>query len=149
VEKCIHLVRRLRTFNWGKCNSLSVYYASPRVISIYNLLLVTQTFTYLLLNQLIFSYALSGTNSTSSKRSHLPHPRRIHSLAHRQVINVSAGRFHSLAVTKCGRVYSWGHGRGGRLGHGDEEVRMIPTVCVWGGGGAFTYTKLSHVCSVF
>jgi alpha-tubulin suppressor-like RCC1 family protein len=101
-------------------------------------LLLKHLHIYLLLNQLILSYALSGTNSTSSKRSHLPRPRRIHSLAHRQVINVSAGRFHSLAVTKCGRVYSWGHGRGGRLGHGDEEVRMIPTVCVWG-GGAFTY----------
>lgn len=60
--------------------------------------------------------------------SKLPSPRRIHGLAHMEIVKISAGRFHSLAVTRNGRVFSWGHGRGGRLGHGDEEVKIHPTV---------------------
>ncbi len=36
-------------------------------------------------------------------------------------------RYHSAAVTKCGRLYTWGHGKSGRLGHGDEVTCMLPT----------------------
>lgn len=36
-------------------------------------------------------------------------------------------RFHSAAVTSCGHLFTWGHGRSGRLGHGNEEVCMLPT----------------------
>lgn len=37
-------------------------------------------------------------------------------------------RHHSAAVTRCGRLFTWGHGRSGRLGHGNEEVCMLPTL---------------------
>ncbi|KAB7494648.1 E3 ubiquitin-protein ligase HERC2, partial [Armadillidium nasatum] len=33
---------------------------------------------------------------------------------------------HSLALTFSGRVYSWGNGAGGRLGHGDQTSRSEP-----------------------
>ena len=33
---------------------------------------------------------------------------------------------HSLAVTEVGRVYSWGGGSAGRLGHGDQEDQGTP-----------------------
>lgn len=36
-------------------------------------------------------------------------------------------RHHSAAITKCGRLYTWGHGKSGRLGHGNEHVCMLPT----------------------
>ncbi|CAN0084353.1 unnamed protein product, partial [Phaeothamnion confervicola] len=35
-------------------------------------------------------------------------------------------KFLSVLSARPGRV-RWGHGRGGRLGHGDENVRMVPT----------------------
>lgn len=35
---------------------------------------------------------------------------------------------HYLALTKEGRVYSWGCGDGGRLGHGDFSSRDDPTL---------------------
>ncbi|XVE90196.1 hypothetical protein DITRI_Ditri20bG0059300 [Diplodiscus trichospermus] len=35
---------------------------------------------------------------------------------------VSAAKFHSVAVTDCGKVYTWGFGRGGRLGHPDFDI---------------------------
>ncbi|XVF06631.1 hypothetical protein REPUB_Repub06bG0066400 [Reevesia pubescens] len=35
---------------------------------------------------------------------------------------VSASKFHSVAVTAHGKVYTWGFGRGGRLGHPDFDI---------------------------
>ncbi|XVE62554.1 hypothetical protein DITRI_Ditri06bG0127100 [Diplodiscus trichospermus] len=35
---------------------------------------------------------------------------------------VSAAKFHSVAVTAHGEVYTWGFGRGGRLGHPDFDI---------------------------
>ncbi len=34
---------------------------------------------------------------------------------------------HSLACTKTGEVYSWGDGYKGKLGHGDQESKELPT----------------------
>ncbi|CAM9159061.1 unnamed protein product [Choristocarpus tenellus] len=55
-------------------------------------------------------------------------PRRVESLANLQVVCVAASRYHSVAVTLGGKVFTWGHGRSGRLGHGDEGVRILPTL---------------------
>ncbi|CAI7862495.1 unnamed protein product [Closterium sp. NIES-53] len=38
------------------------------------------------------------------------------------VMAVAAGRFHSAAVTARGELFTWGFGRGGRLGHPDFDV---------------------------
>ncbi|CAI5462978.1 unnamed protein product [Closterium sp. Yama58-4] len=38
------------------------------------------------------------------------------------VVAVAAGRFHSAAVTARGELFTWGFGRGGRLGHPDFDV---------------------------
>ncbi|OMO62649.1 Regulator of chromosome condensation, RCC1 [Corchorus olitorius] len=35
---------------------------------------------------------------------------------------VSAAKFHSVAVNSRGNVYTWGFGRGGRLGHPDFDI---------------------------
>ena len=42
------------------------------------------------------------------------------------IISVAANKYHSLGLTGQGLVYSWGHGRGGRLGHGDEATQPEP-----------------------
>jgi len=39
---------------------------------------------------------------------------------------VSAGAFHSLALTADGAVWSWGAGGDGRLGHGEEQWKLLP-----------------------
>ena len=44
-----------------------------------------------------------------------------------RVVSVSAGKFHSLALTAGGSVWSWGNGDLGRLGHGDELEQLQPT----------------------
>lgn len=42
------------------------------------------------------------------------------------VVQVVANKYHSCAVTSTGEVFTWGHGRGGKLGHGDEAPRAEP-----------------------
>ena len=39
---------------------------------------------------------------------------------------LSCGDFHTAALTAEGELYTWGYGRIGRLGHGDEEDRLEP-----------------------
>jgi len=54
-------------------------------------------------------------------------PRRIESLTGSPVASVALSDHHSLALTSAGQVYSWGNGASGRLGHGDEATRLVPT----------------------
>ena len=41
---------------------------------------------------------------------------------------MKASKHHSMALTIGGDVYTWGHGRSGRLGHGDESTHPVPTL---------------------
>jgi alpha-tubulin suppressor-like RCC1 family protein len=53
---------------------------------------------------------------------------RVHgALLGKQVVSVSAGDYHTAAITDAGELFTWGGGGSGRLGHGDEEDRLVPT----------------------
>ena len=39
-----------------------------------------------------------------------------------QVVLLSAAKFHSAALTEEGQLYTWGWGRGGRLGHPESHI---------------------------
>jgi E3 ubiquitin-protein ligase HERC2 len=43
-----------------------------------------------------------------------------------KIIQVSCGSYHSLALTADGRLYSWGYGAYGRLGHNDTSNVATP-----------------------
>ncbi|GMJ08626.1 UVB-RESISTANCE 8 [Hibiscus trionum] len=45
----------------------------------------------------------------------------------RQVLFISAGASHSVALLSGNIVCSWGRGEDGQLGHGDAEDRLSPT----------------------
>lgn len=45
------------------------------------------------------------------------------------VAEVCCGRYHTIARTVSGLVFTWGGGKNGRLGHGDEKIRAQPA-CV-------------------
>jgi len=53
-------------------------------------------------------------------------PKKVEAFADQRVVAVSAGGYHSLALTADGSVWSWGFGACGRLGHGDEESELLP-----------------------
>ena len=52
--------------------------------------------------------------------------RRVAALQHVPLASVSAGLSHSLALAIDGSVYSWGCGKDGLLGHGDEASIGMP-----------------------
>ena len=53
-------------------------------------------------------------------------PKLVASLQGQQVVQVSAGDFHSLALVRGGDVYSFGAGSFGRLGHGNQLNQLLP-----------------------
>lgn len=64
-----------------------------------------------------------------------------------QVVAVAAGDDHSLAITGFGDIYTWGRGALGRLGHGDQEDRLTPSLLE---RTAFRYHPVVHVaCGKF
>ena len=56
-----------------------------------------------------------------NKPTRLPSP-----LGGERAVSVSAGHYHSLALTAHGSAWSWGEGGFGRLGHGDEQSQLLP-----------------------
>jgi alpha-tubulin suppressor-like RCC1 family protein len=53
------------------------------------------------------------------------------------VVQVTAGGYHSLALTAAGELYAWGTGHRGQLGHGGKEHLAVPRA-VGGIEGAVT-----------
>ena len=53
-------------------------------------------------------------------------PKKIEAFAGQRVVAVSAGTYHSLAITADGAVFTWGGGEDGCLGHGDEQRQLLP-----------------------
>ena len=39
--------------------------------------------------------------------------------------DIAAAKFHSVAMTTSGELYSWGFERGGRLGHPDFDIHQV------------------------
>ncbi|KAE8099718.1 hypothetical protein FH972_017675 [Carpinus fangiana] len=66
----------------------------------------------------------SGTNyQLGTGNEHIQKlPRKVDALHGSLIVLVSAAKFHSVAVTALGEVYTWGFGRGGRLGQPDFDI---------------------------
>jgi len=45
-----------------------------------------------------------------------------------RVVMVACGDYHNAGVTAEGKVWTWGAVWGGRLGHNDEQHRLVPTL---------------------
>lgn len=80
------------------------------------------------------SHSHSNSNSSSIyiqtsqyvANSFPPTPRASSPSSHSRVVCISAGFSHSIAVTACGGVFSWGCGTHGRLGHGSHCDEHLP-----------------------
>ncbi|KAK3751866.1 hypothetical protein QZH41_009679, partial [Actinostola sp. cb2023] len=42
-------------------------------------------------------------------------------------MHIACGDYHTALVTDGGELFTWGRGRGGRLGHGDDRNRFLPS----------------------
>jgi alpha-tubulin suppressor-like RCC1 family protein len=61
-------------------------------------------------------------------KSFSPSPYLVFSLRDTVITRISAGESHCLAIDNFGRLYSWGCGSNGKLGHGDFENRYSPEI---------------------
>ena len=53
-------------------------------------------------------------------------PRAVEGLAGKKVVGTSAGNEHTVVWTEDGMIFTFGNGADGRLGHGGEEIEMVP-----------------------
>ena len=56
----------------------------------------------------------------------IPYPKIIDSFSGIHVVDVVAGQYHSMALTSTGKVYTWGWGIHGQLGHGTCDNEYYP-----------------------
>ena len=68
-----------------------------------------------------------------------PVPRRVVALSDRNVRAIACGGAHTVALVVPSAVYTWGLGRNGRLGTGDESDRNIPSPIVIDNQGTMTH----------
>ncbi|CAM6104930.1 unnamed protein product [Calypogeia fissa] len=83
------------------------------------------------------TFGVLGHNDTKSAYS----PREVESLKGLKTVRAACGVWHTAAVVEVmvgyssasscssGKLFTWGNGDKGRLGHGDKEQRLVPT-CV-------------------
>lgn len=76
----------------------------------------------------LYAFGLGkGGRLGTGNDSHCPRPRRVRGpLSNRHVVGVAAAENHSLCVTKCGEVFSFGSNRFGQLGTAEEGSRCLP-----------------------
>jgi RCC1 and BTB domain-containing protein len=55
-------------------------------------------------------------------------PRLVETLLGKRPIQIACGGFHSAVVTQDGKMYTFGGGEHGQLGHGDKVNRVKPTL---------------------
>ena len=77
----------------------------------------------------VFSWGCGsyGALGFGDKRDQLtPRQLKIDEAKNLPVVQVSCGRMHSICVTDSNRIYSWGCGQNGRLGHGSTDDELMP-----------------------
>ena len=57
-------------------------------------------------------------------------------------VGVDAGLQHCVALSSCGRVYSWGKGNRGQLGDGNAETSSLPVLVDIEGSSSMWYKKM-------
>ncbi|KAK9290069.1 hypothetical protein L1049_008233 [Liquidambar formosana] len=71
----------------------------------------------------VFSWGSGVNYQLGTGNAHIQKfPCKVDSLHGSFIKLVSAAKFHSVAVSGHGEVYTWGFGRGGRLGHPDFDI---------------------------
>ncbi|XP_076387306.1 RCC1 and BTB domain containing protein claret isoform X2 [Megachile rotundata] len=71
-------------------------------------------------------------------------PELITYLAQEVIIDAVAGQYHSVALTADGRVFTWGWGVHGQLGHGNTDKKIVPTLITSLLGTVIRYISAGH-----
>lgn len=78
----------------------------------------------------VYSWGLGehGRLGQGDENTNKENPTKITSFADKQIINTSCGTTYSAAITSNGELYTFGHGRFGKLGHGNSDDKSLPTI---------------------
>jgi E3 ubiquitin-protein ligase HERC2 len=77
----------------------------------------------------LYSWGLSKSGQGGhGDRQTIRTPKEIALKERVQFIDISCGDRHSVALTSQGKVYAWGCGEHGQLGHGNDDEQSRPTV---------------------
>jgi alpha-tubulin suppressor-like RCC1 family protein len=71
----------------------------------------------------VYSWGSGANYQLGTGNEHIQKlPRKVDALHGSLIVLISAAKFHSVAVSARGEVYTWGYGRGGRLGQPDFDI---------------------------
>lgn len=124
-------------YGWGKNYVITLgfgYYATPNTpqkLPLINIISIggNGLYTIALVNSGITNKVYVWGNNTSGQLG-LGDYRSVVSpqkLNLKDVVSVSCGAYHTLALTKTNKIYTWGFNHVGQLGTGDTIVRLVPT----------------------
>ncbi|XP_043461144.1 uncharacterized protein LOC122497855 [Leptopilina heterotoma] len=140
----VTLLRNKIIYNWGSTISGSLgtgpvsgsVYETPQEIIIFRRMGIEvisvssgHSHTLALTNNGIYAWGGNQYGQVGlDYLSQCPSPQLISSLSDETIVDAVAGQYHSIALTSDGRVFTWGWGVHGQLGHGSIENIFIPTV---------------------
>lgn len=81
----------------------------------------------------------SSTAASSSSNSSSASSTAVAAAPVGRIVAISAAKFHSAVVTEDGRLYTFGYGRGGRLGHADFHIHSGSSAQVGGSSNLSSY----------
>lgn len=77
----------------------------------------------------VYSWGSGANYQLGTGNEHIQKlPCKVDSLHGSYIKLVSSAKFHSVAVSAQGEVYTWGFGRGGRLGHPDFDIHRYAII---------------------
>ncbi|XP_003698590.1 uncharacterized protein LOC100869963 [Apis florea] len=139
----VALIRNGNVYTWGSsvqgCLGTGpsvLRYGSPQVISFFWIMEIEvlsvscgHCHTLAVTNNGVYAWGSSQFGQLGlGKILQCSTPELITSLAQEVIIDAVAGQYHSVALTSDGRVFTWGWGVHGQLGHGNTDKKMTPTL---------------------
>lgn len=139
----VALIRNGSIFTWGITSQGCLgtgptisRYGSPQAVTIFKQMEVEvlsvscgRCHTLAVTNNGIYAWGASQYGQLGLGRLlQTPNPELIVSLADEVIVDAVTGQYHSVALTMDGRVFTWGWGVHGQLGHGDTLQKNIPTL---------------------
>ncbi|GAB4814257.1 hypothetical protein N2152v2_001303 [Parachlorella kessleri] len=71
-------------------------------------------------------------------------PQRLEALSGERAVRLASGWRHSMVATQSGKVYTWGRGVNGQLGHGDSNDYNVPKLLGALSSGSLSVDALSR-----
>lgn len=114
VEDSILPVSRVETIHMLKIRVLAVACGGEHILA--------------LSSQGVYSWGSSKYGQVGvGTRHRYSRPMLVEALSNERCVKVDCGQYHSIVLTEEGKVYTWGWGIHGQLGHGDAESLLVPT----------------------